>query len=165
MAGKTHVLPSAFILFLSMILIAPFQAQVAGDVVPPTSATLIPQAQQIEPAALLALLKAGGKDKPLVLQVGSRVMFAQAHIVGSKFAGPGSQADGLQLLASKVASLPKSAPMVIYCGCCPWPRCPNMEPAFAKLHTMGFTNVKALYLANNFGADWVNKGYPVEKGE
>jgi hypothetical protein len=27
---------------------------------------------------------------------------------------------------------------------------------------MGFTNVKVLYLANNFGADWVDKGYPVE---
>ena len=30
---------------------------------------------------------------------------------------------------------------------------------------MGFTNVKVLYLANNFGADWVDKGYPVAKGE
>jgi hypothetical protein len=29
---------------------------------------------------------------------------------------------------------------------------------------MGFTNVKALYLANNFGADWADKGYPVEPG-
>jgi hypothetical protein len=29
---------------------------------------------------------------------------------------------------------------------------------------MGFTNVKALYLANNFGADWADKGYPVEAG-
>jgi hypothetical protein len=25
--------------------------------------------------------------------------------------------------------------------------------------------VKALYLANNFGDDWVSKGYPVERGE
>jgi hypothetical protein len=30
---------------------------------------------------------------------------------------------------------------------------------------MGFTNVKVLYIADNFGADWVNKGYPVAKGE
>jgi hypothetical protein len=29
---------------------------------------------------------------------------------------------------------------------------------------MGFTNVEVLYLADNFGADWVSKGYPVEKG-
>jgi hypothetical protein len=30
---------------------------------------------------------------------------------------------------------------------------------------MGFTNVKALYLADNFGADWAAKGYPVEQGD
>jgi hypothetical protein len=29
---------------------------------------------------------------------------------------------------------------------------------------MGFANVKVLYLANNFGADWADKGYPVEQG-
>jgi hypothetical protein len=29
---------------------------------------------------------------------------------------------------------------------------------------MGFTNVKVLYLADNFGADWADKGFPVEKG-
>jgi hypothetical protein len=29
---------------------------------------------------------------------------------------------------------------------------------------MGFTRVKVLYLANNFGADWVSKGYAVEQG-
>jgi hypothetical protein len=30
---------------------------------------------------------------------------------------------------------------------------------------MGFTNIKVLYIANNFGADWVDKGYPVAKGD
>jgi hypothetical protein len=25
--------------------------------------------------------------------------------------------------------------------------------------------VKFLYIANNFGADWVEKGYPVAKGD
>jgi hypothetical protein len=30
---------------------------------------------------------------------------------------------------------------------------------------MGFTNVKVLYLASNFGVDWVDKGYPVAKGD
>lgn len=29
---------------------------------------------------------------------------------------------------------------------------------------MGFTNVKVLYLPDNFGADWADKVYPVEKG-
>jgi hypothetical protein len=30
---------------------------------------------------------------------------------------------------------------------------------------MGFKNVKVLYIAHNFGADWVDKGYPVARGE
>jgi hypothetical protein len=30
---------------------------------------------------------------------------------------------------------------------------------------MGFSNVKVLYVANNFGTDWVDKGYPTVKGE
>jgi hypothetical protein len=37
-------------------------------------------------------------------------------------------------------------------------------PAFAKMREMGFTNVKVLYLADNFGTNWGEKGYPVEKG-
>ena len=28
----------------------------------------------------------------------------------------------------------------------------------------GFKNLKVVYLANNFGADWADKGYPVTKG-
>jgi hypothetical protein len=30
---------------------------------------------------------------------------------------------------------------------------------------VGFTNVKVLYISNNFGTNWVDKGYPVAKGE
>ena len=41
----------------------------------------------------------------------------------------------------------------------------NVKPADDTLHAMGFTNVKVLYIADNFGADWVEKGYPVAKGD
>ena len=41
---------------------------------------------------------------------------------------------------------------------------PEPGPAFAKLREMGFANVKVLYLANNFGTDWADKGFPVERG-
>ena len=30
---------------------------------------------------------------------------------------------------------------------------------------MGFTRLKVLYIANSFGSDWVEKGYPTAKGE
>jgi len=127
------------------------------------SAFSIPQAQLIQPDELNRLLHAGGADKPLVLQVGSRVLFAEAHIAGAEYAGPGSQPAGLQLLQTRVAPLPHSALIVLYCGCCPWNRCPNIAPAIRLLHSLGFTRVKALYLANNFGADWADKGFPVER--
>jgi hypothetical protein len=57
------------------------------------------------------------------------------------------------------------AAIVLYCGCCPWSHCPNLNPAYDTLRQMGFSKVKVLYLANNFGADWVDKGYPVANGE
>jgi len=55
--------------------------------------------------------------------------------------------------------------IVLYCGCCPWNHCPNVKPAYDALQAMGFRNLKVLYIANNFGADWVDKGYPTAKGD
>ena len=127
------------------------------------SAFSIPQAQLIQPGDLSRLLHDGGPEKPLVLQVGSRVLFAQAHIAGSEFAGAGSQPEGLQQLQNRVSSLSHETPIVLYCGCCPWNRCPNVAPAFRLLLRLGFTRVKVLYVANNLGTDWVDKGFPVER--
>lgn len=127
------------------------------------SATTIPSAALIQPQQLDSMLLEKSAARPLILQVGSRLMFDQAHIPGSEYAGPGSQPSGLDLLRSRVANLNRAAPIVIYCGCCPWTRCPNMGPAYALLRKMGFTQVKALYIADNFGTDWVNKGYPIAK--
>ena len=148
----------------AILLVSPCRAQLFGAD-SSQSATSIPQAQLMQPDALNHLLQGPQKSHPLVLQVGSHMMFSQAHIPGAIYAGPGASPSGLQLLASKVASLPKNEFIVIYCGCCPWSHCPNMGPAFKKLHDLGFTNVKALYIANNFGDDWVNKGYRVEQGQ
>lgn len=139
-------------------------AQYAGPTSGVGSALSIPQAQLIQPEALNHLLQAKGTDKPLVLQVGSHVLYAEAHIAGSEYAGPGSQSTGLELLSTTVAALTKEKPIILYCGCCPWNRCPNLGPAYKHLRDMGFTNVKVLYLADNFGANWVDKGYPVERG-
>jgi thiosulfate/3-mercaptopyruvate sulfurtransferase len=128
----------------------------------PLSASTIPQDHLMQPEALHKMLQSGAK--PLVLQVGSHVMFSQAHVPGAQFAGPGMQAAGLQLLESKVAGVRKSTLVVLYCGCCPWNRCPNVGQAFHRLVQLGYTNVKVVYLPSNFGDDWVNKGYSVETG-
>ncbi len=123
----------------------------------------IPKAALVEPAELSRLL-ANGPEKPLVLQVGSRVLFTEAHIVGSEYAGPGGQGSGLALLRTRMKDVKRNQAVVIYCGCCPWGKCPNIRAAYAALVGMGFTGVKALYIEEDFGTDWVEKGYPVAKG-
>lgn len=131
---------------------------------PTASALSIPEAQWLKPEVLLQMQKAKGAEKPLILQVGSHMLFAQAHIPGSEYTGPGSQLAGIQQLQTRVNTLSRKKIIVLYCGCCPLNRCPNLGPAYAKLREMGFTNVKVLYLPNNFGTDWADKGYPVEQG-
>lgn len=123
----------------------------------------IPVVQLLQPENLVQLLRSSG-ERPLVLQVGSHVLYAEAHIPGSEYVGAGSQDAGLQALRDRVKGLDRNRFVVIYCGCCPWNKCPNIRPAYWQLHALGFTHVKVLYLADNFGADWVNKGYPVAEG-
>jgi thiosulfate/3-mercaptopyruvate sulfurtransferase len=128
-------------------------------------ATAIPSARLINTEDLLKLMQASAKQKPLLIHVGSHVLYAQAHIPGSEYIGPGSSDAALQQLRKRVDALPRTKSIVLYCGCCPWSHCPNVKPADDALHAMGFTNVKVLYISNNFGTDWVDKGYPTARGE
>lgn len=128
-------------------------------------ASLIPSARLINPDELVKILQSSKTEKPLMIQVGSHVLFSQAHIPGSEYIGPASNESGVQQLRKRVESLPRNESIIIYCGCCPWSHCPNVKPADDALRALGFTNVKVLYIANNFGADWVDKGYPVAKGD
>jgi len=113
----------------------------------------------------LVRLLAAETGKPLLFQVGSHMLYLQAHIPGSEYLGAGNTPQGIQNLRGRVSTMPKNTSIVLYCGCCPWNHCPNVNPAYDALQRLGFTNVKVLFLANNFGADWVDKGYPVAKGD
>lgn len=121
-------------------------------------------AHQITPEALAQQLSAKNKA-PLILNVGPRTLYDQAHIRGAEYVGAASTEGGLAKLRERANSWSKSTAIVLYCGCCPWDHCPNVGPAFTELEKMGFTNVKVMYVAHNIGADWVDKGYPVEKGK
>ena len=128
-------------------------------------ATSIPSSRLINPEDLVKLLSAPAKEKPLMIQVGSHVLYSQAHIPGSEYIGPAATDAGLQQLQHRVAALPRTKQIILYCGCCPWSHCPNVKPADDSLRTMGFTKVKILFIADNFGANWVDKGYPTAKGD
>src|SRR5574338_906627 len=112
---------------------------------------------QITPQALVRLMQSNQRSKLLILNVGPRILYAQAHIEGAEFIGPGSDPRAIEVLKNRLKNEPKARQIVIYCGCCPWDRCPNVHPAFAELKKLGFTNVKVLYIANNIGMDWVDK--------
>ncbi len=146
------------ILFLALTVVCLISNQALGQW------SSIAPGRLINPEDLAKMLK-DGKTKPLMLHVGSRMLFLQAHIPGSEYVGPGANEAGLQQLRKRVESLPRNKFIVLYCGCCPWNHCPNVKPADDALKAMGFTNVKVLYIADNFGADWVYKGYPTAKGE
>ena len=147
---------------LALILMA---AATLASIQAAGQATSIPAARQIGPEELMKLLQGPVKGKPLLIQVGSHVLYSQAHIPGSEYIGPASNDAGLQQLRKRVESLSRTKFIVLYCGCCPWSHCPNVKPADDALHSMGFRNVKVLYLANNFGADWANRGFPVATGQ
>jgi thiosulfate/3-mercaptopyruvate sulfurtransferase len=100
-----------------------------------------------------------------IIQAGFGYLYRADHIPGAIYAGPASRPAGLDLLRSAAAKLPRDREIVIYCGCCPWDKCPNIKPAMELLKTMGFTHVTALELPTSFKADWIDHGYPVEHGE
>ena len=105
-----------------------------------------------------------GGSAPTTIYVGFRTLFEGGHVPGALFHGTASKEEGLSELKKWLAALPRSANLVVYCGCCPFDRCPNIRPAYTALHDMGFTHVRVLVLPTSFAADWVEKGYPMEKG-
>jgi len=119
----------------------------------------LPLIQPREAAASLA-----AADKPAVLYVGFNVLYRSKHIPGAIYAGPANKPEGIDLLKRSVANLAKDHPIILYCGCCPWDHCPNIRPAIKALQDMGFTQVKAIHLPQDFKFDWIDKGYPVETG-
>ncbi len=129
---------------------------------PVTSGDPWKAAQIVRPADLARQLKAKG-EHPLLLHVGFKVLYRGGAIPGSRYVGPGSTDEGLATLRAAVKDLPRDRNIVIYCGCCPWDHCPNMRPAFRTLAGLGFTHVRALFIAKNLESDWVNPGYPIEQ--
>jgi hypothetical protein len=125
----------------------------------------LPATELIPAQELAKILNRPEGEKPLIIQVGSHVLYEEAHIPRSEYIGPASSTAGISKLRERVSSLSHKQFIVIYCGCCPWEHCPNVKPASDLLKAMGFTNVRVLYLPDNFGVSWVDKGYPTERGQ
>jgi len=124
--------------------------------------TGVPAAHLIRPEEFVKVLRST-ELKPLILNVGPQMLYRQAHIPQTEYIGDGSSEQGRERLRQRVQPLPRNAAIVLYCGCCPWAHCPNVKPAYAELERLGFTNVKVLKVDNDFGADWIEKGYPIDR--
>lgn len=113
-------------------------------------------------ATIAAELKSKPADQPLILQVGFQSLYKSVRIAHSEYAGPGSTAEGLANLQQEVKGIAKNRVILLYCGCCPWEKCPNIRPAVNKLHELGFSRIQVLKIPANLHTDWVGPGYPVE---
>jgi hypothetical protein len=118
----------------------------------------------LAPELVSELRNAKGGSAPTIIYVGFRTLFEGGHVPNASFHGTASKAEGLAELKKWISTLPRSTDLVIYCGCCPFDRCPNIRPAYTALHEMGFTQLRVLVLPTSFAADWVEKGYPMQKG-
>jgi len=146
-----------------------FLLAVCAITLPLSPANSIPddpsKAEQTVQAAQFADELQHGKDGvPVVMYVGVRALYEGGHIPGAVYYGAGSTEQGLSELKHYAEVLPKSSNVVLYCGCCPMEKCPNLRPAFNAVKDIGFARLRVLILPNNFNADWVEKGYPVRKG-
>jgi len=122
------------------------------------------KAQTVQPADLAKELS-DSKTAPTVVFVGFKRLYSAGHIKGAQYHGTAGSEEGLKELTTWAAGLPRSTNLVIYCGCCPLERCPNIRPAFKALQGLGFKNLRVLLLLQDFATDWADKGFPYDKGD
>ncbi|MBK0380476.1 rhodanese-like domain-containing protein [Mucilaginibacter segetis] len=112
----------------------------------------------IQPDALVAQINSASAKTPPIFNIG-----AVEDIKGATHIGAVGNTENLLKFKKALADLPKGTEVVIYCGCCPFAKCPNIRPAYNELKTMGFTHIKLLNLPNNLQTNWIAKGYPLAK--
>ena len=120
--------------------------------------------ETMQPIQLDKILTDKYATVPTVVFVGFRSLYVGGHVPHASFHGTASAEQGLAELKEWAASLPRSTDLVIYCGCCPMDKCPNIRPAYTALSSMGFKKLRVLVLPTSFAADWADKGYPIQKG-
>jgi hypothetical protein len=123
-----------------------------------------PSSQAMQPANLAKDLTVTSLYLPTVVFIGFRSLYVGGHIPGAAFHGTASTEQGLAELKKWADTVPRPTNLVIYCGCCPFDKCPNIRPAYTALSNMGFKRLRVLVIPTNFATDWVDKGYPMQKG-
>lgn len=114
--------------------------------------------QLLAPSELNKTLNNPKAPQPIIYSIGYQDIVKNSIDIGA-----GQDKENQKKLKQKLSKLPKDANIVIYCGCCPFDRCPNVRPVFKILNDMGFKNHKLLNIPQNIKVDWIDKGYAVKK--
>lgn len=122
-------------------------------------------ALQISAEELAKKISGPASARPVVLQVGFKVLYDGGHIPGAIFAGSASTPEGLTKLRAVAEKISRSKEVILYCGCCPWEKCPNIHPAYDALRRMGFTRLVVLLIPEDFAHDWIGQGFPVARSK
>ena len=109
--------------------------------------------QLLNPADLAATIADKTKEQPVIISVGPSAVIPKSVDIGAAH-----EANNLKTLEEHLSKVPKDKEVVLYCGCCPFNKCPNIRPSFTLLNTMGFKNPKLLNLPRNVKADWIDAG-------
>lgn len=115
------------------------------------------ESELLEPAALADILRSGN-EKINILNIG-----AVQDLPGAIHIGAVSNQQNMEKLQQTIKALSKDNLLVIYCGCCPFTKCPNIQPAYQELKKAGFAEIKVLDLVTNLKTNWISQGYPLAK--
>ena len=110
----------------------------------------------IDPAELSSTIKSN-KPLPVILSIGPGAIIPHSVDIGMV-----REAESMKKFKNELANLPRDTQVVVYCGCCPFDRCPNIRPAIQVLKELKFINFKLLDLPHNIKIDWIDKGYPTQ---
>jgi hypothetical protein len=113
--------------------------------------------QLIEPSYLAQVINSH-QNLPVIISVGPGAIIPNSIEVGMA-----KEKANQAALKEKLKLYSRKTKVVIYCGCCPFEKCPNVRPALEVLREMKFTNYYLLDLPHNLKQDWIDKGYPVNK--
>jgi thiosulfate/3-mercaptopyruvate sulfurtransferase len=112
--------------------------------------------QLMDPQELAITLNNPQSHQPIILSVGPAALIKNSIDIG-----PTREKQNLDKLQKLLKTTPKDETIVLYCGCCPFDKCPNIRPAFELLNQTQFRNHKLLNLSHNIKVDWVDRGYPI----
>jgi len=160
--GRTSLVISLLTFLLALALVSlPLQTMQGQE---KKTADPWPSSETMQPAVLAKMLTDKYASLPTVVYIGFRSLYVGGHVPDASFHGTASSEQGLAELKAWADSLPRATELVIYCGCCPMEKCPNIRPAYTALRGMGFKKLRVLAIPTSFAADWADKGYPIQKG-